>query len=60
MSGQYCVSLAMLCILPGHAMSTHYLRFELAITLYTEAMRYAPCNPVLLEGEALAGAAANR
>lgn len=41
-------------------MSTHYLRFELAITLYTEAMRYAPCNPVLLEGEALAGAAANR
>ena len=36
------------------------LRFELAITLYTEAMRFAPCNPVLLEGEALAWAAANR
>ena len=35
-------------------------RFELAITLYTEAMRFAPCNPVLLEGEALAWAAANR
>ena len=35
-------------------------RFELAILLYTEAMKYAPCNPVLLEGEALALAAANR
>ena len=35
-------------------------KFELAILLYTEAMRYAPCNPVLLEGEALAWAAANR
>jgi len=35
-------------------------QFELAITLYTEAMRFAPCNPVLLEGEALAWAAANR
>ena len=37
-----------------------FFRFELAITLYTEAMRFAPCNPVLLEGEALAWAAANR
>ena len=35
-------------------------KFELAILLYTEAMRYAPCNPVLLEGDALAWAAANR
>ena len=35
-------------------------KFDLAILLYTEAMRYAPCNPVLLEGEALALAAANR
>ena len=35
-------------------------KFELAILLYTEAMRFAPCNPVLLEGEALALAAANR
>jgi len=35
-------------------------KFELAILLYTEAMRYAPCNPILLEGEALAWAAANR
>lgn len=35
-------------------------KYELAILLYTEAMRYAPCNPVLLEGEALALAAANR
>ena len=34
--------------------------YALAILLYTEAMRYAPCNPVLLEGEALALAAANR
>ena len=33
-------------------------KFELAILLYTEAMKYAPCNPVLLEGEALALAAA--
>ena len=35
-------------------------KYDLAILLYTEAMRYAPCNPVLLEGEALALAAANR
>jgi len=35
-------------------------RYEMAILLYTEAMRYAPCNPILLEGEALATAAANR
>ena len=35
-------------------------KYELAILLYTEAMRYAPCDPVLLEGEALALAAANR
>ena len=35
-------------------------KYELAILLYTEAMRYAPCDPVLLEGEALAMAAANR
>jgi len=35
-------------------------RFDMAILLYTEAMRYAPCNPVLMEGEALATAAANR
>ena len=35
-------------------------KYEMATFLYTEAMRYAPCNPVLLEGEALALAAANR
>ena len=35
-------------------------RYEMSILLYTEAMKYAPCNPVLLEGEALASAAANR
>ena len=35
-------------------------KYDLAILLYTEAMKYAPCNPVLLEGEALALAAANR
>ena len=35
-------------------------KYDLAILLYTEAMRFAPCDPVLLEGEALAMAAANR
>ena len=35
-------------------------RYDLAVLLYTEAMRYAPTNPALQEGEALAMAAANR
>lgn len=34
--------------------------FELAILLYTEAMRYSPAHETLLEGEDLAMAAANR